>query len=77
FFRNALNLGIPCFTADLTGQLSDGQEVELGLADGVITTADGARIALPPPPVFLREVWSAGGIVPFYRQHGRFPGETA
>ncbi|NTV04377.1 homoaconitate hydratase [bacterium] len=77
FFRNALNLGIPCFTADLTGQLSDGQEVDMNLEDGLIITADGQRIALPPPPVVLREVWAAGGIVPFYRKHGRFPGEAA
>jgi len=76
FFRNALNLGIPCFTADLTSQLRDGQEVELVLEDGVIITESGEKIALPPPPVFLREVWAAGGIVPFYRQHGRFPGEA-
>ena len=76
FFRNALNLGIPCFTADLTTQLHDGQEVELVLEDGVIITESGEKIALPPPPVFLREVWAAGGIVPFYRQHGRFPGEA-
>lgn len=77
FFRNALNLGIPCFTADLTAQLRDGQEVELDLGRGVVHTDDGRAIQLPPPPAFLREVWAAGGIVPFYRQHGRFPGEGA
>jgi methanogen homoaconitase small subunit len=75
FFRNALNLGIPCFTADLTQTLYDGQQVELDLERGVITTADGSRIELPPPPAFMREVWASGGIVPFYREYGRFPGE--
>ncbi len=77
FFRNALNLGIPCFTADLTNTLHDGQHVELDLESGVITTENGTRINLPPPPSFLREVWAAGGIVPFYRAYGRFPGEPA
>lgn len=77
FFRNALNLGIPCFTADLTSELADGDEVELDLEQGRITTSDGRVIHLPPPPLFLREVWAAGGIVPFYRQYGRFPGEVA
>ncbi len=76
FFRNALNLGIPCFTADLSAQLRDGQEVELNLAEGRIFTDDGRTITLPPPPAFLREVWAAGGIVPFYRRYGRFPGEA-
>jgi methanogen homoaconitase small subunit len=77
FFRNALNLGIPCFTADLTGQLADGQQVELNLEEGRIFTDDGRTLELPAPPAFLREVWAAGGIVPFYRRHGRFPGEAA
>lgn len=75
FFRNALNLGIPCFTADLTQTLSDGQHVEFNVEEGVILTEQGQRVDLPPPPSFLREVWSAGGIVPFYRTYGRFPGE--
>lgn len=77
FFRNALNLGIPCFTADLTGRLHDGQMVDMNLEEGCIVTETGERIQLPPPPAFLREVWAAGGIVPFYRTHGRFPGEAA
>lgn len=76
FFRNALNLGLPCFTADLRDQLSDGAEVTFDLATGVITEADGATISLPAPAGWMREVWSAGGIVPFYRRHGRFPGAT-
>jgi methanogen homoaconitase small subunit len=76
FFRNALNLGIPCFTADLTEVVDDGQQVDLNLATGVLTLDSGRTIELPPPPQFMREVWSAGGIVPFYRTYGRFPGEA-
>ena len=75
FYRNALNLGIPCFEADLTETLRDGQEVLFDLASGRLT-ADGQDIQLPAPPAFLQEVWAAGGIVPFYKQHGRFPGEA-
>jgi methanogen homoaconitase small subunit len=74
FYRNALNLGIPCFEADLTSTLRDGQEVALDLASGRIT-ADGGAIQLPAPPAFLRAVWAAGGIVPYYKTYGRFPGE--
>ncbi len=77
FYRNALNLGIPCFTADLTSTLHDGQQVTLNLAQSSITTEGGEQIALPEPPGFQREVWEAGGIVQFYRTYGRFPGEAA
>ena len=74
FYRNALNLGIPCFEADLTNVLHDGDVVDLDLATGQVS-ANGSVIPLPPPPAFLQEVWAAGGIVPYYKEHGRFPGE--
>ena len=72
FFRNALNLGIPCFTADVRDQLNDGDQVEFDLAQGIITHGN-TTIQLPPPAGWMREVWAAGGIVPYYREHGRFP----
>ena len=75
FYRNALNLGIPLFEADLTS-LEDGETVTLDHARGVLETARGA-IALPPPPEWMREVWAAGGVVPFVRRYGRFPGQPA
>src|SRR3954465_5564585 len=34
FYRNALNLGIPCFEADLTSLLRDGQQAEFDRASG-------------------------------------------
>jgi methanogen homoaconitase small subunit len=75
FFRNALNLGIPCFTADLTQTLQDGQQIDMDIGRGLITTEDGTCIELPAPPAFMREVWASGGIVTYYRTYGRFPGE--
>ena len=75
FYRNALNLGIPLFEADLTF-LEDGATIELDRERGIVTTG-ADTITLPPPPGWIREVWQAGGIVPFFRQHGRFPGQAA
>ncbi len=75
FYRNALNLGIPLFEVDLP-MLVDGETVTLDRARGVIDT-DAGRITLPAPPPWIREVWEAGGIVPFFREHGRFPGQGA
>ncbi|HEX6289681.1 MAG TPA: homoaconitate hydratase [Herpetosiphonaceae bacterium] len=75
FYRNALNLGIPLFEADLQW-LEDGAEAQLDLDGGILHTARGP-IALPQPPAWMQQVWQAGGIVPYFRQHGRFPGEAA
>jgi len=76
FYRNALNLGIPCFEADLTTTLHDGQQVEFERASGRLLV-EGTGVQLPAPPLFLQEVWDAGGIVPYYKQHGHFPGQGA
>jgi methanogen homoaconitase small subunit len=75
FFRNAVNLGIPLFEADVT-HLEDGEQVTLDRANGVLHTSRGS-IELPPPPAWVSEVWEAGGIVPFVRRYNRFPGEGA
>lgn len=75
FFRNALNLGIPLFEADL-GWLEDGAQVELDRENAILATERGP-IQLPQPPAWMQEVWQAGGIVPYFRQHRRFPGEAA
>lgn len=79
FFRNAINLGIPLFeSAELAAQLQDGQEVQLDLEVGTLTTADnGHQYHLPPLPPFAADIIKAGGITTFVREHGRFPGEPA
>lgn len=73
FYRNALNLGLPVFEADCRW-IEDGAMAEFDLG-GCILRCGGREEALPPPPAFVREVWEAGGLVPYYRAHGRFPGE--
>jgi methanogen homoaconitase small subunit len=76
FFRNAINLGIPLFTApDVVDLLADGDEVALDLARGEIAVGE-RLIALPPLPDFAREIVAAGGITQYVRQYGRFPGEA-
>ena len=56
--------------------LQDGAEVRLDLDLSILRTPGGA-IQLPTPPDFVREVWAAGGIVPYFREYGRFPGVPA
>ena len=74
FFRNAINIGIPLFEADLTARLEDGDRAEIDLQQSVLRTARG-EIPLPPPPAFVHAIRDEGGIVAYYQRHGRFPGE--
>lgn len=76
FFRNAINLGIPVFeSAELPELLADGEEVEVDLIAGTITTAAGTVHQLPALPDFAAEIIRAGGITTYVRDFGKFPGE--
>jgi len=76
FFRNALNLGIPLFEADLAGKLHDGDEVTLDMENARIIAADGHIHLLTPPPDFVREIWRAGSTIEYFRRYGKLPGQA-
>ena len=75
FYRNALNLGLPLFEADIVTQVEDGAEVELDVGTGVLRS-EGREFPLPSPPEFVRQIWATDGIVDYFRQYRRFPGES-
>ena len=72
FYRNALNLGLRLFEADLTESVEDGQECTLNL-EGPALVVGRRSLPLPEPPDWLRDVWAEGGILAYYRRHGRLP----
>jgi methanogen homoaconitase small subunit len=75
FYRNGINLGIPLYIApEVVQGVQDGAEVELDLVNQILV-ANGQTYALPPMPKFAQEIISAGGVVPYVKTHGRFPGE--
>jgi len=73
FFRNCINLGIPVVeSADALALTTDGDEVTLDLAAGVLRTPRGNAAVRPLAP-FAQELLSAGGVVAYLREHGDFP----
>ena len=76
FFRNAINLGIPLYESQEAHDLvEDGEEAALDLVNNQLQTAN-ATLDLPSLPAFAQEIMQAGGIVPYVRENGRFPGEA-
>ena len=74
FFRNALNLGLPLVeSAEIPGEVEDGEEVEIDLKGGRLLTSHGTY-QFPRPPDFVQMIWDAGGVAPYFKKHGRFPG---
>jgi len=75
FYRNALNLGIPLFESpEIVEAIQDGDEVTLDLSNGRVQRGEQVYL-LPELPVFAQEILEEGGIVPYVRKYGRFPGE--
>jgi 3-isopropylmalate dehydratase small subunit len=73
FYRNAINLGIPVFTApELVDQCHDGQNVELDVDSAVLIVGD-TTFRLEPLPAFALEIVRKGGIAACIRETGDFP----
>ncbi len=73
YFRNAINNGLLPVTCDTVG-ISDGDEIEIVLDDPVrvrMIPGGESRPAEPLPPIMLA-ILMAGGLVPYFREHGDF-----
>ena len=69
FFRNCINNGMPAVECDLSG-IADGDEIELGLAEGrVAVPARGIVREVPPLPPAMQAILASGGLIPFLKAH--------
>ena len=69
FYRNCINLGLPAVMApEAVEAASPGSALELDLEHGTVAV-DGQAFAINPVPDFLREMFAAGGLVPWMQRH--------
>jgi 3-isopropylmalate/(R)-2-methylmalate dehydratase small subunit len=70
FYRNCINLGLPAVVSEAAvAAARDDSSVELDLEAGSVIV-DGTPFALTPVPPFIREIFAAGGLIPWTRaQH--------
>jgi 3-isopropylmalate/(R)-2-methylmalate dehydratase small subunit len=65
FYRNCINLGLPAVIAPEAGAAaSPGSALRLDL-DAAAVDVDGASFPIVPVPAFMREMFTAGGLVPW------------
>ncbi|HET9402932.1 MAG TPA: 3-isopropylmalate dehydratase [Candidatus Acidoferrales bacterium] len=78
YFRNAINNGllpIICDTASIReGDLLSIRADERGSGDGIVVhnAKSGTAIGAAPLPTITLDILAAGGLIPYFRQHGDF-----
>ena len=64
FYRNAFNTGLPIFELSNTGEIKEGDRIEIDLDNGTIV--DGAKsYNFSPIPPFMQELINAGGLMEY------------
>lgn len=68
FYRNAINIGLPVLEV-VPGPVADGDELEVDLTSGRVTSRTrGWTAEAQPQPPFMREMYAAGGLIPYVRR---------
>jgi 3-isopropylmalate dehydratase small subunit len=72
FYRNAFNIGLPILECEgAVDAFLEGEKISVDLDSGEIRSLDdGRRFAAKPIPEFMREIITAGGLVPFIKSKG-------
>lgn len=67
YFRNCINSALPALVCPEAVEAVQNEEVvEIDLATGVLTSSAG-RFSFPPLPEAVREIFDAGGLIPYTR----------
>jgi 3-isopropylmalate/(R)-2-methylmalate dehydratase small subunit len=75
YYRNAVNNGLLPVICDTTGiREGDRLRIETGDAMVVHNVSTGATLDAGKLPKIMAEILEAGGLVPYFKQHGEFKG---
>ena len=68
FYRNATNVGVPLLEAPgITKIVEDGEEIEVDMEKGCITSANGESITFKKLPPFMLEILEQGGLIEYLK----------
>ena len=66
FYRNAINIGLPLITLEASGEIAEGDTLEIDYADGLVkNVSSGKEYSVETIPGFMMEILSGGGLVSY------------
>lgn len=77
FFRNSIAIGLPVLEIPgITKEIKDGDKLEIDLKKWTVKNLrTGKAYQSKKVSGFLEELQKAGGLVSYYKKHGKFPWE--
>jgi 3-isopropylmalate/(R)-2-methylmalate dehydratase small subunit len=73
FYRNAFNIGLALIETD-TNKINESDLLDIDLDKGVVKdVTKNMELEIKPFPEFMQELLREGGIVNYYKKHGRLP----
>jgi 3-isopropylmalate/(R)-2-methylmalate dehydratase small subunit len=73
FYRNAFNIGLPLVEVD-TGKIADNDILDIDLDQGILRNVTRAStLKIKALPDFMQALLKEGGIVNYYKKHGKLP----
>ena len=75
FYRNAINLGLPAIESrEIVEGVKEGDVLEINLKKKYVKNLRSNKaFAIRPLPDFLQDMLEEGGLIAYYRNHGRLP----
>lgn len=73
FYRNAINTGLPVFAVG-PHRIRNGSRLHICPERGEVRIPEGGiTLSCRPLPPVMAAILTAGGLVPYMKQHGRYP----
>jgi 3-isopropylmalate/(R)-2-methylmalate dehydratase small subunit len=73
FYRNGFNIGLPLIETD-TAKIKEHDKIEVDLDIGLVKNlSTNSELKASPLPKFMQELLAEGGVVNYYKKHGRLP----
>lgn len=73
FYRNSFNIGLPLIETD-TEKIAESDTLDMDLDTGIVRNlSKDIELEIAPLPPFMQELLKEGGVVNYFRKHGRLP----